>query len=79
MSERDRLFMRGQLIQAGIQLDDPKPVRPTMTDRTAPHEIDRALIREILAPKVDADALEWMAASCPSVAAAYGYRPPEKK
>lgn len=78
MSERDRAFMRGQLASVGIFLDE-KPAQ--VVAHAAPaspssEPVDRDEIRAILvdlgAPAKD---LEWLAASCPGVEYALGYRP----
>jgi hypothetical protein len=72
--------MRALLAQSGIYLDDAPdrdPIAaPVTTDEPAP---DRGAIRAILvaagAPQND---LDWLTASCPSIEAAQGYRPPPR-
>jgi hypothetical protein len=72
--------LRALLADVGIKLDDHrqapaarrKPPVSELDDR-----LDRDLIREILiAAGAQAHNVEWLTASCPSVAAAMGYVPP---
>lgn len=80
MSERDRLFMRGQLAAVGIFLDDkPKAKAPSDLPRHEPVPVDRDEIRRVLqllgAPPAD---LDWLTASCPGIEYAIEYQPPRR-
>lgn len=71
-------FLRGQLAAVGIFLDEPpKPASKQERTRSPEPEPDRSEIRTVLqelgAPERD---LEWLVASCPSVADALTYKPP---
>jgi len=78
VSGRDAAYMRGQLASVGILIAPAADPRAAVIARPpAPPTVDRELVREIL---VSADApahhLEWLVASCPSIAAALTYRRP---
>lgn len=79
---RDAKFMRGQLASVGILLDQPTPARPVgqaPTVAASPGGVDREAIRDVLvAAGAPAGDLEWLMASCPSIEAARGYRPPAR-
>lgn len=78
---REGAIMRMALANVGILLDDPPEQAPRAAPvvRPAP-AVDRDLVREILidarAPSGD---IEWLVASCPSVADARDYRAPPRE
>lgn len=70
--------LRLALFSVGITLDDPKPAHRQATVAAVP-EADpaaRARIRRILAAKVPRHHIDWMTASCPSIAHAMAYKHP---
>jgi hypothetical protein len=78
VSPRDIAFLRDQLASVGIELRTARSATPPARTASSPGApVDRERVREILvatgAPAAD---VEWLVASCPSVADAAAYRPP---
>jgi hypothetical protein len=71
------VFLRGQLASVGIL---PEPAAPSSAPAPRePAEVDRPEVRAILtAAGAPAQDLEWLVASCTSIADARGYRPPAR-
>jgi glutathione S-transferase len=73
-------YLRDQLASVGIDLlVAPAATQPVPTTNSPGAPFDRERVREILvANGARAADLEWLVASCPSVADAAAYRPPAR-
>lgn len=77
---RSSAFLRAELARnAGIFLDERRPAAIAVDKPATTDEPDREEIRAILVEHAPAHQLDWLVASCPSVAHALTYQRPSNR